>query len=133
MIDLLDITRSAFGTEVPLKAPMDMGEFGVQLVDEMRALSTCPRIEINIVGDVKGQWDRSRMGQVFSNLIGNAMQYSRDNTDVAVSIADHEQQVLISVHNQGDPIPADKLGTIFDSMIRGGAAALTRKARPISV
>ena len=40
--DLLDITRSAFGTEVPLvKAPMDMGELGVQLVDEMRALSTC--------------------------------------------------------------------------------------------
>ena len=118
--DLLDITRSAFGTEVPLvKAPMDMGELGVQLVDEMRALSTCRRIEINIVGDVKGEWDRSRMGQVFSNLIGNAMQYSRDNTDVVVSVADYEQQVLISVHNSGDPIPADQLGTIFDSMIRG--------------
>ena len=118
--DLLDITRSAFGTEVPLvKAPMDMGELGVQLVDEMRALSTCRRIEINIVGDVKGEWDRSRMGQVFSNLIGNAIQYSRDNTDVVVSVADYEQQVLISVHNSGDPIPADQLGTIFNSMIRG--------------
>ena len=121
--DLLDITRSAFGTEVPLvKAPMDMGELGVQLVDEMRALSTCRRIEINIVGDVKGEWDRSRMGQVFSNLIGNAMQYSPDNTDVVVSVAGYEQQVLISVHNSGDPIPADKLGTIFDSMIRGSGS-----------
>ena len=52
-------------------------------------------------------------------MIGNAMQYSRDNTDVGVSVADYEQQVLISVHNRGDPIPADQLGTIFDSMIRG--------------
>ena len=104
--DLLDITRSAFGTEVPLvKAPMDMGELGVQLVDEMRALSTCRRIEINIVGDVKGEWDRSRMGQVFSNLIGNAIQYSRDNTDVVVSVADYEQQVLISVHNRAIRFP----------------------------
>jgi len=126
--NLLDITRSAFGTEVPLvKAPMDMGELGLQLVDEMRTLSTGRRIEINIVGDVKGEWDRSRIGQVFSNLIGNAIQYSRDTTDVVVSVADHKQQVLISVHNAGDPIPADKLGTIFDSMVRGRASGSDAK------
>jgi signal transduction histidine kinase len=99
-----------------------MGELGLQLVDEMRALSPGRRIEINIVGDVKGEWDRSRMGQVFSNLIGNAIQYGRDTTDVVVSVADYKQQVLISVHNAGDPIPADKLGTVFDSMVRGRAS-----------
>jgi hypothetical protein len=36
--DLLDLTRSAFGTEIPIaKAPMDMGHVGLQLVEEMRS------------------------------------------------------------------------------------------------
>jgi signal transduction histidine kinase len=75
--DLLDVTRLAFGTEIPVaKARMDMGQLGLQLVDEMRTVSNGRAIEISIVGDTEGEWDQARMGQVLSNLIGNALQYS---------------------------------------------------------
>ena len=64
--DLLDITRSSFGTEIPVvKAPMDMGQLVVQLVDEMRALSNDRDIQIKIAGDTEGDWDGARIGQVF--------------------------------------------------------------------
>jgi signal transduction histidine kinase len=60
------------------------------------------------------------MGQVFSNLIGNALQYSPDNTAIAVSITGQGDRVLIAVHNEGDPIPLGEQKTIFKSLTRGG-------------
>jgi signal transduction histidine kinase len=121
--DLLDITRSAFGTDIPIvKEAMDMGQLATQIVDEMRTLAKGHDIAVNVVGDTDGHWDKARIGQVFSNLIGNAVQYSPQGTDVFVTVADHKDEVLISVHNDGNPIPSENLKRIFDSMTRGTGA-----------
>ncbi|WNO52822.1 sensor histidine kinase [Stakelama saccharophila] len=118
--DLLELTRSAFGMEIPLvRTPMKMDELGAQLVEEMRTLSNGRQIEIETLGDTQGEWDRARMGQVFSNLIGNALQYSPEDGSITVTISDQEDRVCVSVHNEGDPIPADKQKTIFQSLARG--------------
>lgn len=118
--DLLDITRSSFGTEIPVtKAKMDMGELGVQLVEEMQTLANGRTIEIKIDGDTRGAWDKARMGQVFSNLIGNAVQYSAPSSTVLVTVRGSAREVTISVHNHGSPIPPDKLDTIFEALMRG--------------
>jgi signal transduction histidine kinase len=121
--DLLDITRSAFGLDiVVVKLPMNMGQLGIQLGDEMRALAGGRKIEINVDGDTDGEWDRARIGQVFSNLIGNAIQYSPAGSKIVVTIGGHRDQVLISVHNDGDPIPLEKIKTIFDFKTHGYGA-----------
>ena len=118
--DLLDITLTAFGTDIPVvKAPMDMGQLATQLVDEMRTVSNSQPIEISIVGETGGEWDKGRIGQVLSNLIGNALQYSPENSVVQVTVAGQEDDVLISVHNDGDPIPSGKIKGIFESFTRG--------------
>jgi len=118
--DLLDITRSAFGTDIPVvRAPMDMGHLATQLVDEMRSLSKGRTIEINIVGHTEGAWDKARVGQVFSNLIGNAIQYSFPDSTIFVSVGETPDGVIISVHNQGSPIAAGNLLTIFEALTRG--------------
>ena len=53
---------------------------GLQLVEESRTVSNGRAIEISIVGETEGQWDKARIGQVLSNLIGNALQYSPEHT-----------------------------------------------------
>jgi len=118
--DLLDITRSAFGADIPVvRAPMDMGALGVQLVEEMRSLSKGRTIEIDVVGDTEGAWDKARIGQVFSNLIGNAIEYSFPGGKIFVTVGGAPEGVIISVHNEGSPIAADKLATIFEALTRG--------------
>ena len=118
--DLLDITRSAFGTEIPIvRVPMDMGRLGEQLVAEMRSLAKGRTIELKISGLMEGAWDKARMGQVFSNLIGNAIQYSFPGSTVHVSIEGSANRIKISIQNEGSPIAADKMSTIFEALTRG--------------
>jgi signal transduction histidine kinase len=124
--DLLDVTRSAFGTEIPVaKAEMDMGALGVQMTEEMRTVSDDHQISIDVIGNTSGHWDKARMGQVFSNLLGNAIQYSPAGSPISVRIADEEEAVLISVHNDGDPIPPDKVKALFGFLKRGYGTGLT--------
>jgi signal transduction histidine kinase len=126
--DLLEITRSAFGTDIPaVKAPMDMGQLGLQLVEEMRTISNGRTIDIDIAGDTLGEWDKTRMGQVLSNLIGNALQYSPEKSPVLVTIAGQENELVISVHNDGDPIPAGKMKVVFDSFTRAHHGPVERE------
>ena len=82
---------------------MDMGQLGIQLVEELRTVSNGRAIKIGIVGETHGEWDTTRIGQVLSNLIGNALQYSPEDSVVHVTVAGQENDVLISVHNDGDP------------------------------
>lgn len=118
--DLLDITRSAFGTEMPVnREALDLGEVGTALVEEMRALANGRPIALTIVGDTHGDWDGAQIGQIFSNLIGNALQHSDAETPVTVIIEDKGASVLIAVQNRGEMIPPDQLKKIFDTADAG--------------
>ena len=118
--DLLELTRSSFGSEIPLRrTPMDLAVLGAQIVEEMRSLSEVRHIEITSQGETAGEWDQARLGQVFSNLIGNALQYGSDASTIAVDIVGNADHVTFSVHNDGVPIPADEQKSIFKSLTRG--------------
>lgn len=117
--DLLDVTRARFGSGLPVvRIPMDMGFVGHQLVEEMRTAYPARIIELEISGNVKGEWDKARIGQVFSNLIGNAIQYSFKDSSIYVTVKGVLEEVILSVQNQGVPIPTKKLRTIFDALSR---------------
>ena len=116
---LLDITKARLGTGLPIcKDAMDMGFVSHQLVDEIRAIHPDRQIEIENTGDVEGNWDKARMGQVFSNLIGNAVQYGFRGTPIVVKVHGTSKEIVVSVHNQGVPIDPEALPNIFDSLTR---------------
>jgi signal transduction histidine kinase len=63
--------------------------------------------------------DKARIGQVFSNLLGNAVQYGFKDLPVDVTIEGDPEAVLVSVHNTMPfPLPQHH-GSIFDSLNRG--------------
>ena len=118
--DLLDITRTAFGTDIPIvRAPMDLGPLARQIVDEMRSIAQGKTIELDVVGSVEGAWDRTRIGQVLSNLIGNAVEYSFAESTIAVTVREIPAGVEIRVHNTGSPIGPEKLAGVFEMLTRG--------------
>jgi len=117
--DLLDVTRARFGSGLPvMRVPMDMGFVSRQLIDEMRLAFPNRKINLDFSGELKGEWDKARIGQVFSNLIGNAIQYSFTDSTIDVTVEGTKKEVLLSVHNEGVPIPPDKVANLFDSLTR---------------
>lgn len=64
---------------------------------------------------------RVQTGQVFSNLIGNALQYSPPGSTVHLRVEGHNDHVRIIVQNSGYPIPPDKIRSLFEPLSRGNA------------
>jgi signal transduction histidine kinase len=119
--NLLDVTHARFGESLLVNRTfMDIGFVAHQVVDELRVLNPTRTFSLDVSGDLKGQWDKTRIGQVFSNLLSNAMQYGFKDTPIGVNIASPIHDVEITVHNQGTPIPADRIRTIFNPLTRAG-------------
>jgi signal transduction histidine kinase len=116
------LTRARLGSGITIiREPMDMAFASRQLVDEMRALHPGRTFTLDISGDTGGEWDKPRIGQVLSNLIGNAVQYGFSDLPVGVTITGGLKDVSVAVHNEGVPIPRDVIRVIFDSLVRGEA------------
>jgi signal transduction histidine kinase len=119
---ILDLTRARFGSGLPvIRVPMDFGFVARQIIDEMRAAYPKREFILEISGDTEGEWDKARIGQVFSNLLSNAVQYSFIDTPILVTINGETKDVKLSVYNRGVPIPPNKAERIFDSLTRGAA------------
>ncbi len=117
--DLLDLTRVQFGSDLPISRDrMDMALLSRQLVDEMQAVHPRRTIALEVNGDMEGKWDVLRMGQVLSNLLGNAIEHGSKDTPVEVDVAGTPQEIVLSIRNKGVPIPPERLRMIFDSFIR---------------
>jgi signal transduction histidine kinase len=116
---LLDLTRARLGSGLNvIKRRMDMALVGRQLVDEMRAMHPGHTFILEISGETEGVWDRPRIGQVLSNLLGNAVQYGFKDLPIGVTIRGGPGEVLVSVHNDGVPIPPHAIGGILNPLTR---------------
>jgi signal transduction histidine kinase len=117
--DLLDVTRARFGAGLPVaRSSMNMGFVAHQIVDEVRVVHPGRGIVLNDSGDLNGEWDRARIGQVFSNLLANAVQYSFQDSPINVAIKGTPEMVTLTVGNAGIPIPPEKIRQIFDPLTR---------------
>jgi signal transduction histidine kinase len=63
--------------------------------------------------------DRSRLAQIFSNLLSNALTYGSEDQPVRVSAVTSGGKFELSVSNAGDPIPVAALENLFQPFHRG--------------
>lgn len=62
--------------------------------------------------------DTDRIEQVFVNLIENAIKYSKENTPITLDYEVLGDGIIVSVKNDYDVIPREKLKTLFDKFTR---------------
>ena len=117
---LLDFTRASFTGDLVLeKMPVDLAELCLPLVKESELTDPDHPVRCDVFGDVSGVWDPSRLGEALSNLIGNAARHGRPNTPIDILLRDEGSDVLVEVHNEGEPIPENVLPELFTAF-RGG-------------
>ena len=62
--------------------------------------------------------DNDRLEQVFVNLIENAIKYSKDDSKITLDYEIDGEKLVVSVKNDYDVIPREKLKTLFDKFTR---------------
>jgi signal transduction histidine kinase len=123
MIDqLLDFTRVRVGEGIPIDPrASDVVAIMNQAVDELSHAHPSWQFSIHrdAGDDTTGVWDADRILQVFSNLVGNAVQHGSAEQGVSVYFdGSSPEAVSVRIHNMGT-IPEELLPRLFEPMAGG--------------
>ncbi|MGE0549219.1 MAG: GAF domain-containing protein [Kofleriaceae bacterium] len=116
MIDqLLDFTRARSGGGIALdRRQFELLRVCKQIVGELEDTNPERAIRLEVVGSTHGWWDPDRLGQVVSNIAGNACQHGAPGTPVHVQIdGTHHDRVVLRVTNAGE-IPESVVPVLFE-------------------
>lgn len=117
--DLLDFTQVRMGGNLSISpAVMSLRELCHDAVAELRAFHPERAIELEVQDPLDGYWDRDRLRQVISNLVGNALAHGAADTPVMVRAAKTADGIELAVHNFGEPVPSGHQSDIFDPLTR---------------
>jgi PAS domain S-box-containing protein len=89
------------------------------VAEECEAAHAGRSVRVTAPEPVEGEWDGDRIGQAVANLVGNALQYSPEETAVEVACWRDGGSALVEVTNLGVPIPADLVPHLFEPFRRG--------------
>lgn len=102
---------------------------------EMQALAREVQIDAAAQGalvEVSGQavtgiWDRPAMRRAIENIVGNAIKYGRAGAPIRIFTEELHERLVLSVRNEGEPIPAKDRESIFQMYRRSDAARENRQ------
>ena len=121
--DLLDVARIERGRLVLEPAEVELTELVREVADRLQLDLERARcaIELRASGPVTGRWDRSRLEQVVTNLLTNAMKFA-PGAPVEISVRAHDGTATLAVHDRGMGISPERQPRIFDRFERGVSA-----------
>jgi signal transduction histidine kinase len=119
--DVLDLARvrlgGGFGLERDAGEPLE--PVLTQVIAESRAAFPERAIEASFALTDPIDCDNGRIGQLFSNLLGNAVRHGSPDRPIRVEAATRQGVFELSVANSGPPIQADALARLFEPFFRG--------------
>lgn len=112
---LLDFAQLRQGHGIRLQlTPSDLGAITQQVLQELGDANPQAAIGLSSSGRLSGRWDPDRLGQVVSNLVGNAVQHGTAGSPITVDLdGTGPELVRLSVANRG-AIADEAIPTLFD-------------------
>jgi signal transduction histidine kinase len=118
--DLLDLSRAMSGKILLAKKPLDLAQLVSGCMDTFRATGRTSGYRINVVlepGWVDG--DATRLEQITSNLIDNALKYTPAGGSIEVLVGGGDEEVVLTVRDSGVGIGPELLPHVFDVFVQG--------------
>ncbi|MBD2628633.1 response regulator [Trichormus variabilis] len=113
--DILDIERIESGKVKMEQETCNLEELIASAVNVMQPLAAKAEVSLSISSLSVQVWaDPDRIVQTLTNLLSNAIKFSPAGGMVWLIAQQQEDQVLLTIKDQGRGIPSDKLDSIFE-------------------
>ena len=118
----LDLLRMDAGAKSLQKIEIDIHELVSQVFDILQPLATANgmwlKLQVMDEPALRALADPSLISGAILNLVSNAIKYGRAGTEIVASCLNRDNETVIAVSNQGEPIPADTIPRLFDPYYR---------------
>lgn len=127
---MLDISRIALGELQLARERTDLVPIARRLVENVQGVSPCHQIRlVEPAGDLElpeiwGEWDETRIEQVISNLIDNAVKYSPAGGEVVISLESDGERAEVTITDEGIGIPEGERQHLFEKFHRSTGPAV---------
>ena len=119
--DLLDLNRITYDRLELRRSEVELSSVVQQAVEVARPLIDAARHDLTIElpdEPIYLNADSARLAQLFGNLLNNSSKYTKPNGRITLSAKRIDDDVLVSVKDNGAGIPQDKLDSIFDMFMQ---------------
>jgi two-component system sensor histidine kinase VanS len=118
--EFFEITRFNLQTIVLNKEKINLQFMLQQMADEFYPMLTPQgkQVSVNVPDGLTLWGDADKLARVFNNILKNALAYSYENSVIDISAQQQDKNIVITFTNQGNPIPREKLETIFEKFFR---------------
>ena len=126
--DVLDLARYESGQEIWNDAPRPLGHIVESAVagTQSLAIQKSLQVDVSLASDLPDVWcDSDKVSQVLMNLLGNAIKFTPENGDIAISVAESNASgdgriVEIRISDNGIGIANNELDDIFQKFKQVG-------------
>lgn len=125
--EFFEITRFNLQTIVLNKEKINLLFMLQQMADEFYPILTPQgkKVSVNVPEGLTLWGDADKLARVFNNILKNAIAYSFENSVIDITAKQIDKHIVITFTNQGNPIPKEKLETIFEKFYRLDSARST--------
>jgi len=119
IVDLLDFTQARVGQGINLSMQsIDLHATVARGVEELRLTFTANALIHRMEGEGACVADTDRLLQLVGNLVSNAVTYGAPDSDIVITSAFEANVIKVSVHNRGEPIPMEKVDSLYEPAVR---------------
>ncbi|MBR3596913.1 MAG: HAMP domain-containing histidine kinase [Clostridia bacterium] len=125
-INILSLSKLEQQTILTNKTEFNLSEQIRIIIGSLYTKWSAKNLDIVFEGeDIFINANKEMLGQVWINLLDNAIKFSPENKEVIFSITRDENNVYISLRNYGKTVSDDQLNRIFDKFYQGDESHFT--------
>ena len=114
--NLLELTEIRLGSSMNIsREEINLLEPAKRIIKEIRLAYPESEIKLEAEDNIIGHWDNTRIEQMLTNLMTNAIKHGKPGGEIQLKIYAKDDSVCINIHNDGDPIPKALRDKIFEN------------------
>ncbi len=116
--DLLDVSKIRAGRVTYIEEVFDFDPLLREIVESTQQTSLTHTLTVQGAANMQIVGDRCKIGQVLSNLIGNALKYSPQANKVNIEVIPSQERITITIRDYGVGIAEKHHKKIFERFYR---------------